>query len=209
MIFTVELEASIVERYRLQKNGEWRNLNNYSLQDSDFQTSNPSEVTNLTPYGSKIKIGSSLYKVSPASGRAGEILRGNSLIFRKDFPDIPNKEQLRTIIATGNDEETNVLILNLNGKFELRQRPLFDISKNDPTVVLRYETFAAGNDYIGEDAAQDDNHINSLYCTCLEGWLSHLRTGKTQIYYNFPCTKKSEQTLEEIELLRSKWTPMY
>ncbi len=209
MIFTVEL-AKVLKRYRLQKNGEWRNLNNdYSLQDNDFQTSNPSEVTNRTPYGCEIEIENVLYNVSPASGSAGQSLGKGSLVFRKDFPDLPSKDQLRSVIASGNDKQMNVLILNLDGKFEIRQRPPFNLHKNDPTVVSRNETATPGNNYIGEDAAQMNQYVDNLFCMFLENWLAHLRTGETQFYGGHSCSESSEQTLKEIELLRSQWTPRY
>jgi hypothetical protein len=211
MIFTVELGESIGRSFRLQKDSTWRRLGkDYLLLESDFQTSNPLEVANRTPYETELEIEGTLYKISPASGKFGEILSGGSRVYRKNFPDVmPSKEQLRAVIAAGDDEQTNSLILNLQGRFELRQRPPFDIHKNDPTVVLRHEIFAAGNDYVGLEAAQDDDHIDRLFLSSLEGWLNHLTTGKTQEYSNLPSSTSYEQIQEEIELLRSRWTPFY
>lgn len=211
MIFTVELRESIGRSFRLQKDGTWRKLGrDYSLLESDFQTSNPSEVANRTPYDTELEIEGALYKISPTSGKFGEILSGGSRVYRKKFPDVmPSKEQLRAVIAAGDDEQTNSLILNLEGQFELRQRPAFDIHINDPTVVVRHETFAAGNDYVGLEAAQDDDHINGLFLSSLEGWLSHLITGQMQEYSNLPRSRSYEQIREEIESLRSKWVPFY
>ncbi len=88
MIFTVELRT-VFKEFRLQKNGEWRNLNNNKLpQESDFQTSNPAEVTRRTPYGCEIEIENILYKVSPNSDSVSARdfalyrLNGESLVFR-------------------------------------------------------------------------------------------------------------------------------
>jgi hypothetical protein len=211
MIFTVELGAGIGRSYRLQNDGTWRKLEkDYALIEGDFKTSNPSEVTKRTPYGTEIEIEGTLYKISPTTGEFGEILSGNSRAYRHNFPDVMlSKEQLRAVIATGDDEQTNSLILNLQGQFELRQRPPFDIHKNDPTVVIRHETFSAGNDYVGAEAAQDDDHIDRLFLSSLQGWLIHLKTGKTQDYSNLPCRRSYEQLREEIELLRSQWVSFY
>lgn len=132
------------------------------------------------------------------------------MIFRRDFPDaIPSKEQLRTVIANADDSQINSLILNLNGTFELRERPPFDIHKNDPTVIIRHETFAAGNDYVGLEAAQDVELIDELFCSSLVGWLNHLKFGQTQEYVGFSNRGNSEQIQSEIEHLREKWIPAY
>lgn len=209
MIFTIEL-SGLARRYRLQKNGDWRRLpNDFSLAESDFRTADPSEVTRRTPYGGEIEIENTKYKVSPTSGNVAEILGGKSMIFRRDFPDAPKREQLRAVIARGDDSKINSLILNLNGVFELRQRPPFDIHKNDPTVILRHETFAAGNDYVGVEAAQDGGHIDELFCSSLAGWLNHLKSGQTQEYVTITYRGNAEQTLSEIEQLRGQWVPAY
>jgi hypothetical protein len=206
MIFTIELKG--VRQYRFQIDKNWRRLDDgdQSLHDSDFRTSSPSEVMSRTPYGTEIEIEGTLYKVSPTVGQISEILYGSSTTFRREFPDsMPNKEQLRAVIASGDDEHANSLILRLDGNFELRQRPPFDINKNDPTVVLRYETFAPGNDYIGLEASRDESHINNLFRSSLEAWLIHLRTGETRAYSDMLPTESSEQLKNEIEALRSKW----
>lgn len=210
MIFTIELKGE--SDYRLQRDGTWRRLDqdNHALLDSDFQTSSPSEVTNRTPYGNQIELEGTVYKVSPTVGLISEVLCGSSTAYRREFPDsVPSKEQLRAVIATGDDEHANSLILNLQGQFELRRRPPFDINKNDPTVVFRYETFAPGNDYVGLEAAQDETHIDDMFCSSLGGWLVHLTTGQTRAYSDMRSNESSEQLQKEIEGLRSSWIPAY
>src|SRR5258706_13517538 len=74
MIFTIELSGE--SDFRLQKDGDWRRLDegDHALLESDFKTSNPVEVTNRTPYGNKIQIKGTFYKVSPTVGQISEIL---------------------------------------------------------------------------------------------------------------------------------------
>lgn len=209
MIFTVEL-SGMMNRYRLQSDGGWRRLHKgFSLTESDFRTSDPSEVMRRTPYGCEIVIEKIEYKVSPTSGNVGEILGGKSMIFRRDFPDVPAIDQLRAVLAGGDDSKANSLILNLNGAFELRQRPPFDIHRNDPTVILRHETFAPRNDYAGVDAAQDDQLVGELYRSSLAGWLNHLKYGQTQEYVGFSAGTTYEPILNEIEQVREHWVPAY
>jgi len=209
MIFTVEL-SGMMNRYRLQSDGGWRKLqNDFSLLESDFRTPDPSEVTRRTPYGCKIVIEDIKYKVSPTRGNVGEILGGKSMLFRREFPDVPSIDQLRAELAGGDDSKNNSLILNLNGVFELRQRPPFDIHRNDPTVILRHETFAAGNEYVGPDAAQDDQLVGEVYRGSLTGWLNHLKSGQTQDYIGFLAGTDYEPILGEIKKLREQWVPTY
>lgn len=103
----------------------------------------------------------------------------------------------------------NVLILNVDGGFELRQRPPFDISRNDPTIVVRHETFIRGNDYVGAAAAGDDRLIRQLYESSLEAWLEHLKTGETQEYSDTSSQRDKQELLDEVEKIRSGWTPQY
>lgn len=45
----------------------------------------------------------------------------------------------------GDDSCHNLLVLNVYAKFELRSWHPFDERRNDPSIVLRHQTFAAGN----------------------------------------------------------------
>jgi hypothetical protein len=73
----------------------------------------------------KISIGNVQYKVSPTVGQLAEVLSGDSMVFRREFPnDLSTKHQLQSVISTGDDDHHNSLILNLYRKFELRQTSL-------------------------------------------------------------------------------------
>jgi hypothetical protein len=211
MIFTVELRGGFDTAYRLQTDGQWRKMErDYSLREDDFKTSDPREVIRRTPYGTEILIDHVQYKVSPTVGQLAEVLSGDSMVFRRGFPsDLPNKEQLQSVISTGDDEHHNSLILNLYGKFELRQRPPFDINRNDPSVVVRHETFASGNNYVGLEASKDTELIDRLFHSSLQKWADHLKTGSTQEYVGVPATKPIDEIYDEIRLLKEQWIPAY
>jgi hypothetical protein len=68
-------------------------------------------------------------------------------------------------------------------------------------VVVRHETFSAGNDYGGLEASKDDSHINGLSLSFMEGWLLHLGTGETQEYSDLPSSRSYQQIQDELELL--------
>jgi hypothetical protein len=211
MVFTVEI-TRLIESFRLQNDGSWRKLENNSLLESDFRTSDPAEVIRRTPYDREIEIENVSYKVNPPIARMGEALSGVSTVYRREFPEvIPDKGQLRAVIAGGDDNQFNSLILNVNGLFELRQRPEYDIFKNDPTVVVRHETFAPGNSHVGAEAARDDVQIDEWFYSSLKAWLYHVETGVTHEYCGDDelSSGDDEQLLREIALLKSRWVPAY
>jgi hypothetical protein len=160
MVFTIELRGGLDRTFRLQKDERWRRMQrDYSLHESDFQTQNPREVTSRTPYGTKIFIEGTEYHVSPTEGldveRERRDLSGYSMVFRSEFPDVlPLKDQLRSVIMVGDDIYHNSLVLNVYAKFELRSWHSFDKHRNDPSIVLRHQTFAAGNDYVWDRRRQ-------------------------------------------------------
>lgn len=211
MVFTIEI-TRLIESFRLQKDGSWRRLENNSLLESDFRTSDPAEVIRRTPHDREIEIENVSYTVNPPIARMGEALSGDSTVYRREFPKvIPDKGQLRAVIAAGDDNQFNSLILNVNGRFELRQRPEYNIFDNDPTVVVRHETFTPGNSYVGAEAARDAAQIDEWFYSSLKAWLYHLETGVTQEYCGGDelSLGDEEQLLREIELLKSRWAPAY
>lgn len=93
---------------------------------------------------------------------------------------LPNKEQLKEVIANGNDQYDNVLILKLDGKFQLFQR-LGESTIEDLSYVTRWETFDSFNDYVGQGAAKDDWHIDRIMDWASKAWQEYKSSGKTNI----------------------------
>lgn len=191
LLFTVELRNTI-ERFRLQKDDGWRNcLGDRGLRNSDFSCPTAGEVPNLSMFRGKLSVEGKSYVIPPEdeSVNINALLTNLSYcssVFRRVFPPVPSIEQLRSAIAGGNDNFNNSLVLNVNGKFELRQVPPFDFSANDPSVVVRHETSQAGNDYVGANAAADSRYVNQWYAASLEYWKEHLETHVTQSYCDLP-----------------------
>lgn len=96
---------------------------------------------------------------------------------------MPNYNQLQHVIAQGNDTNYNRLVLNLNGDFELH---LFNnagdqIKFDQLNYVTRWETFDAGNDYVGFGASNDQKFLNSIMDWANEAWNMFQNTGQTKI----------------------------
>lgn len=67
---------------------------------------------------------------------------------------------LRDLIASGDDTHDNQLRVRENGEVFLSQDVGAD---NLAGIAYRFETFDAGNDYVGPNAAADSVHIERLY----------------------------------------------
>lgn len=212
MLFTVELVTLSHIRFRLQEDDSWRKLeNNFNLQSTDFRTDEPSIVVQKSKGKDVIELEGNIYRINPSlySRTETDIVYYTSMVFRRTFPSIPDKEQLRQVIAAGDDSKNNSLILNVYGKFELRQRPPYDIHQNDPTVIVRNETFAAHNDYVGPNASKDDSHIDAHYLTSLRHWVNHLYFGQSHKYSGEFTTKTIAEIQAELVSIKYQWSPEY
>jgi len=133
----------------------------------------------------------------------------SSCVFRRDYPEEPILEQLKSTIAAGDDSVNNCLILNVHGKFELKQSPPFNQLINDPSIVVRHETFICGNGYVGPEAAAHDTLMHDLFVSSLEHWKNHLKYHTTQEYSDTHSSKTLKQIQKELEELRKNWQPDY
>lgn len=94
-----------------------------------------------------------------------------------------DRQQLVDTIAGGNDSYDNRLILKTNGEFEIiRYRDAQDALLFERLdYVTRWETFDAGNDYVGIEAANDKKCIDSLMDWAEQCWAKYNNTGRTKI----------------------------
>ena len=182
MKFYLELGNNKVS-YRLQSDMKWKKIVSKQIGNGDFLTDDPSEVVKLQKKDSKIEIDDTQWNLNPS----GTFLGATNDLFYRVFiqrhktPDSPSKEQLIRIIKEGDDTKHNLLILNAYGKFELKDFDSEDRMISDPLEILCYEVFNAGNDYVGEAASKDNDHIDKLYKYFMNGWLVHMDSGKTNI----------------------------
>jgi len=211
MVFTIELETWDETRFRLQQDETWRRLGtDWNLQSMDFRSGNPSTVIENTQGKSSIELEGIVYRIDPQSFNLSEknIAFYEFSTFRQTFPPIPSKDQLKQIIAAGDDSLDNYLVLNVHGQFELRQ-PSCSISPMDPTVVVCHEMFWAGNGYVGPDAAVDNEHIDDYYRTSTKEWLIHLDIGNTRGGPDFFTSCTATEIEAELISIEHQWSPQY
>jgi hypothetical protein len=87
----------------------------------------------------------------------------------------PTKDQLKALLSAAHDDDDHhILWVDISG--EVRVTPLGDEitpagwEGKQPSTALRYETFVAGNGYVGADAAADDSHVDRLYRSLVSEW---------------------------------------
>ena len=81
----------------------------------------------------------------------------------------------------------------LEGYFELWSPQ--EARKPSSPIAVRHESFVAGNDYVGKQAALDNGFITQTYLTMLEGWTTHLMNFELDVYQDYYDGKKTESQL--------------
>ena len=202
MRFTINAYKDILgldDTYRLKKDDSWMEQLYYVDFDADedmsFDTFNEAqqwlndtravlingEKANTIPKDS----------VNPDTfGYSFEIL--NHRISQSNNP-IPNRKQLQDTLMRGNDRYLNTLVIDNNGIFRLI-RSGDKSSAQLQEFPVRYETFLAGNGYVGYKASKDEFFIERTYKTLLEGWWLHTNTGR-YIYQDFSSGGYAENKL--------------
>ena len=98
----------------------------------------------------------------------------------------PTIEQLRELIRRCDDSAGHhVLWVKKSGDLELTKIPEdqtpVGFEKAHPDMQIRFETFQAGNEYVGPEAADDDEWIAELFDSLIEKW--HQAKGKSEVVY--------------------------
>ena len=81
-------------------------------------------------------------------------------------------DQLKELIRSGDDSHHNQI--RINDKREIYLSPVVGAQCLDG-IIGRFETFDAGNRYVGPRAANDDEFINRIYIA-IQKWKEHPRT---------------------------------
>lgn len=89
--------------------------------------------------------------------------------------DNPTREQLRELIGRCDDSAGHhVLWVTLSGEVKLSpvpfDRPPDELQRIYPDMRLRVDTFLAGNEYVGAEAAADDDWLTELFQRLINEW---------------------------------------
>ena len=209
MRFTIELKGEL-DLYRLQKDQSWRDCKNVTeLAPTDMLCETAEEVLSLSKLKGEFQIGKIVYDIEPEPN-TGFLppLHYTSSGFRRDFPTVPSVDQLREVVRSGDDSVNNLLILNVDGIFELLPVPPYDFL-NNPRCVVRYETLDAGNDFVGVAASEDEDHILTVYAVMVSGWVEHLKSGATQLYFDEYQPTSIEGLPQMLDEIQKTWVSQY
>ncbi len=204
MKFLVEAHIGMgEERYRLQNDGGWRLLNGKSFSETDYAIDDFSHAALALPRDKSIELGGKTYVANPTLSSLGDLLHKTAFVHpsvhRLHKPRRFVREELEEVIAKGDERIYNVLFLDLSGYFRLL--PRMDVTALTP-IAVRHEILCPGNDYVGGQAAADEDFINLMHQCTLESWVEHLRTGEVNIFNDELVGEKSEKELwREVEEL--------
>ena len=197
--------------YRLQKDKiTWRKINygeSYELKESDFITTDPDELIRLQKINHEIEYDGVISKVRLTSGKSSiNDLSYRVKVKRSNFPEIPERDQLISVIRNGIDDRDNILILNKDGLFELRDLESMMLNIEDPNIILEFSSFCEGLDFVGEEASKDTMFIEDVYAKALECWIWYIQGNGTNIFCNMDDQSKPiEMLLKIIDEERMKY----
>lgn len=82
-------------------------------------------------------------------------------------PNALTMESVAALIASKDDSQHRQVRVSKNGIAYLSD----DVGlANLDGVLFRLETYDAGNDYVGENAAKDEKHVRTVYERIRENW---------------------------------------
>lgn len=87
----------------------------------------------------------------------------------------PTIEELRELIKRCDDQAGHhVLWVTKNGDVHVsrfpKDKPPIGFEEAEPEMQLRYETFEAGNEYVGPEAAEDESWLKELFDALVNEW---------------------------------------
>ncbi len=202
------------ERYRLQSDASWRQIGSLLTRNGDdfdpyddiqptdklFEALEDTRV--YVCHKGELYFGDRMCKVNPSSRTMGEkdIADIQPKVYRETKPHQFNREEMRSVIARGDDSCVNALVLDLEGHFQLVD--FYLARRKLAPYSVRHESFAPFNGYVGREAVKDGEFIRETYLAMLENWVAHLYNDELDNFADCRMERKSEAELwKEVEML--------
>jgi hypothetical protein len=82
--------------------------------------------------------------------------------------NVPTKEQLRALLRACDDTAgDHILWVHRLGDVQITllvdETPVMWAARMSEEIKFRYETYSTHNEYVGENAANDDDYVSSLF----------------------------------------------
>lgn len=204
MIFTItsyNLLLGVKPSYRLQEDCSWKEISDFHIYDEDndmtFSTHSDAEnwlKNNETQVINGVECSTSPYEafsLGDDSHYDFEIL-----VHRKTKPHLFNREELKALLANGDDSVTNSLIIDFDGYLKLKNIDNSGDIIAYSSYAVRNESYDAGNGYVGQNF--DDEYINKLYLNLLDEWSLHLQSGRSLYIDYYKASLNEEEILSQI-----------
>lgn len=199
MLFTIDIEIfSLI--YRLDQKGNFarvedRESTKVLSEDMIFQDYQSAKLYK-SKMGEKIVVDGKEVNCNSDSHTFGEpYVTINLHRTQKPRQDYFTREQVNRTLLLGDDNRHNQLVIDFDGYVHLIPH-----GETNETYAVRYETFIAGNGYVGE--AWEGRSLEDLYESLLQGWYTHLTKDET-VYIDYSNGTNAEKSIEDIlEILK-------
>lgn len=161
--------------YRMQQDGTFLRYEGDLESDFDLLNKAGDEKIELP---STLHLDKITYRIGPAGVSVIEASQTLMKTYRvkvesRDPVHVPDYDQLKACISSGNDQIDNELELSVFGDFILENSFL---SSPEYYKAVRFEICTAGNRYIGKEAAENEGYMKNQFAFGLEGYKDFLRT---------------------------------
>ncbi|MGF7050402.1 hypothetical protein J2T13_004940 [Paenibacillus sp. DS2015] len=197
--FTIEVTELILPTHRLQKDDTFRELGRgpFLIEATDKVFNDYSQAEKWRKDRPIVEVGDTRIDNIGARSLADPYLHIRQHRTAKPIKSYFTKDEVATVLRKGNDETHNFLVVDYNGDVHLIPR-----GNNREGYAVRFESFQAGNGYVGQNSGL--NHLNNTYLAMMEGWLVHLHTGDG-VYRDYSDGQKTVDELQqEAELIVSQ-----
>lgn len=196
MKFTIDVLKFVLTEYRLKKDGTFKKVQGIDpkiILEDDYLFDDYFQAKNWTKENPHIELDGKIIDLSPdrAIGFTDYYYQIRPHRIRKPKQNYVTKEQLKNVLKNGDDSKHNSLVIDFDGFLHLLP---FEQAVKFPYAV-RFETFQAGNGYVGENS--NLYHLENTYLALLQGWADHLGS-HNQIYRDYTDTRSEDEVIEEI-----------
>lgn len=101
----------------------------------------------------------------------------------------PSTNQLAALLGACDDKAAHhILWVSRSGDVNVTPLPYtlspVGFERSIPDLLMRYETFQCGNDYVGAAAAADEEWVSRLFASLTARWAEHAGANRT-FYIDF------------------------
>jgi hypothetical protein len=188
MKFTIDVVKLIMTTHRLKKDGTFKEISFIDVLPDDMIFDTIQEAQFWKENQSEFQVVGKMIKANPTStGMADSYLHIRSHRVGKPKQMVFSKQEVENVLKYGNDNIHNSLVVDFDGFVHL-----VPFEQAITGYAVRFETFQAGNGYVGSKSSL--NHLDGTYLALLEGWLDHLETHDCEY-------RDSESRRSEVDIL--------